>query len=633
MTRQPTWIGLLGLVLACWLGVCHVALAAGKEEPKVELTDRGEKLQATYSQLLDSLEAEIAAAVPRIDEQKKAAFLDARAALARLRPPGEEADANARKKYDAARPVAEAKALDAARAILGDVSGFLGSDELDSKLMAAAILRHATPRGLAEFAQQGEEEKGLLDKLFADEALMKQILEASGANDGEYGEAMQVYAAILAASERARERGSIFQRLALGTALHQPWLPGKEKGGVYGIVYTDHKAPDGQVARYLHFEKAHLAGELDPAFKDMNTWECRFITNDPYTDEELGWVREMMRNYRPDHITTPDYKWRYTRIVKSDVPYQSPTWDPKLGTKTQQMISGGGKCGPRAFFGRFATRAFGIPSRRSTQRGHAAMNRWTPDGWTVCFGAWWSMNWCGPQGGLDFLLDSQAREFPQDYQQVLRAQWIGDALGEEDVSIRHYGKGGGLWNGLAFYRKRASVEDAKVESLELTGGMKLGESDDLLGDEKGDEIVIPDGDRKIVVGDDGVITIPAAACSKPTNSTDKIAFMESWGGGTQVHYARLGNRPELLRYTVTLPAAGNYELIARVATVATKQQVIVRLNRRTLVDMPLPYTKGMWKDTEPVSIKLREGRNTLQITCRAPNRGVSIKEFRLEPAR
>ena len=61
----------------------------------------------------------------------------------------------------------------------------------------------------------------------------------------------------------------------------------------------------------------------------------------------------------------------------------------------------------------------------------------------------------------------------------------------------------------------------------------------------------------------------------------------------QVHYARLGDRPELLRYTVELPAAGKYELIARVATVGTKQQAILRLNRRTLVDVPLPYTKGM----------------------------------------
>ena len=75
------------------------------------------------------------------------------------------------------------------------------------------------------------------------------------------------------------------------------------------------------------------------------------------------------------------------------------------------------------------------------------------------------MNWAGPWGGLDFLLESQAREYPDDFRKVLRAQWIGDALGEEDVSIRSYGKGGGLWNALAFYKKRAVVVDAEAVAL------------------------------------------------------------------------------------------------------------------------------------------------------------------------
>ena len=519
-----------------------------------------------------------------------------------------------------------------ARAILTDAVSVLGGDTLDSKLMKAAILRNATPRGLAEFAQQGAAEEGLLDKLFADEALMKQILEAGGANGGEYGEAMQVYTAILEKSERARKVGSIFQRLALGTALHMPWQPGKEKGGVHNIVYRTQTKID-QVQRYVHYEKAYLDGELDPAFKDMTTWECRFITDDPYSNEDLAWTRKMMRTYRPDHITNPDYKWRYVRIVKSDVPYVSPTSDPALGSPAQQHIALGGICGRRAFYGRLATRAFGIPSRASTQTGHGAMSHWTPDGWVVCLGAWWSMAWCGPQGGLDFLLDSQAREHPKDYMQVLRAQWIGDALGEEDVSIRNYGSGGGFWDGLAFFKKRAIVEDAKVEALELAGGMKLGESDDLLGDEKGEEIEIPEADRTIVFGKDGTITIPAAACDRPTNSTDKVAFMKSAGGGTQIHYARLGQRPELIRYSVEAPADGKYELVVQVATVSPKQQVILRLNRRTLLDMPLPYTKGLWQESEPLAVDLKEGRNTLMFTCRAPNRGVTMKELRLTPVK
>lgn len=615
------------------------AASARVKSSSPALTERGEQLKTTYEQKLASLQVEIAAAIPAIDDQKKAAFLAARATLNALKSPDEGAAAGLVAEHREAKEKAEADVLKHARAVLADVDEFLSSDRLDAKLMTIAILTHGTPQGLAEFAQKGETEEGLIEKLLDDPALMEQVLLAGGANGGEYGEAMAVYAAIQAASERAREPG-ILQRLALGTSLHQPWLKGRDRGGVYGIVYPDSSGID-QVARYLHYEKAYLAGELDPAFTDMNTWECRFITNDPYRDEDLAWTREMMRNYRPDHITNPDYKWRYVRIVKSDVPYKTPDWRPEEGTsKCQQILAGGGKCGPRAFYGRTALRAFGIPARRSTQTGHAALNHWTPDGWVVCFGAWWAHNWCGPWGGLDFLLDSQAREHEQEYRKVLRAQWIGDVLEEEDVSIRYYGKGGGLWNALAFHKKEAVIEDAQQEARDLElaklsaeeATRQLGESDEAPDDEEEEKgIEIPEKDRTIVVAEDGAITIPVAACAKPTNSTQRILFMKNLDDEIQVHYSRLGKRPELLKYYVEVPKAGKYSLTAHVATVARRQTALLRLNRRTLIDIPLPFSLGMWQDTEPLEVELREGRNTLMLTCNAPNRGLSIKRLELRP--
>lgn len=616
-----------------WLLALVVAQAGqviGQTGEATPLTEQGKALEAEYIAVLNQLSEEIASQLPEVDQDKKTVFMQRREVLQGLRPPGEDAPPEAQKNYQETKEEYEASVLDAARELLRELQPFLDNDALDVKLMKVAILRHGSPTGLAEFAQQGEHEKALLDQLFSNTDLMRQMLEAGGANGGEYGEVMQVYTALLEASEAAREPG-ILQRLALGTALQQPWLEGKSRGGVYGIVFTDNETPDGQVERFLHYEQAYLDGELDPAFEQMNTWECRFITNDPYTNEELAWTRQMLRTYRPDHITNADYKWRYTRFVKSDVPYQSPNWDDALGTKTQQIVAGGGKCGPRAFYGRTLTRAFGIPARRSTQTGHAAMSRWTPDGWTICFGAWWSMAWCGPQGGLDFLLDSQAREDGESYKQVLRAKWIGDALGEEDVSLRHYGQGGGFWDGLAFYKKRAIVEDAEIEALELVGGMKLGESDDLLGDEKSEAIEIPEQQKKIIINDDGVIVIPAVACTGPQNSSEKVAFMKSWDEGMQVHYQRLGNRPEILRYTVEVPSAGKYELTTKVATVSADQGVIFRLNRRTLVNVTLPYTKGAWQESQPETVELREGRNSIMVTFRAPNRGVTFKELRLKP--
>ena len=618
------------------------SVSATAQDPP-NLSAKGEQIRQAYGQLLDDLREEIAAELPAINAQKKEALLDARAHEAGLKAPAENAGPDAHKAHQTKKAAAEAEVLAAARAVLSEVAPALTSNQMDGKLMKVAILRHGTPAGLAEFAQQSEKHKALIDDLLADEALMKQVLLAGGANGGEYGEAMEVYRLIQDASEQARKPG-ILQNLALGTALHQPWLAGKDRGSVSGLVFTDHENPDGQVDRYLHYEQAYLDDELDPAFKHFTAWECRYITNDPYTNEELTWAREMLRNFRPDHITNPDHSWRYVAMVKSDFPYCSTRHDPALGLPQQEALALGGICGRRAFFGRFIARAFGIPARRSTQTGHAAMNMWTPDGWVTRLGAWWSMNWCGPWGGLDFCLDSRARNYPDQYIQSLRAQWIGDALGEEDVSLRHYGQGGGLWNVLAFYKKRIVVEenaeaqaaaDADLASLTEDEARLLGESDKILG--KGDEaalIKIPEEDKKVVVAEDGVITVPAVACAKPDNNTAKVLFIESFDDGMQIHYQRMGSQPEILRYYVEAPSAGKYEVRALVSTVSPEGlELTYRVNRRMIVESRLPYTKGMWQSSDASHIELRKGRNSIMMTFRAPNRGISIKSLQFKPVK
>ena len=609
-------------------------LSAKKQVPEIPLNDRGKQLLENYTKQLESLRAEVLAALPPVDQAKKARFLEVRAKLAAIPQDSDSTPPTEKKAHDLMREQTQAEVLTVTSPLLADLSPILSSDALDPKLMRIAILTHGTPRGLAEFAQQGTKQEKLLDQLFADEALMRQVLGAGGANGGDYGEMMEVYTSILAKSERARERGTIFQRLALGMAIQMPWTHGRPEGGVHGLVFRTRYDVD-QVKRYLHYEKAYLDKELDPAFPDFNTWECRFIGTGQYSEEDMAWFRKMLRVYRPDHITTDDYKWRYIRMVKSDVPYCSTTNDPSLGTPAQEQIALGGVCGRRAFLGRLCTRAFGIPSRASTQTGHAAMSHWTPDGWVICLGAWWSVAWCGPQGGLDFLLDSQAREFEDEYQIVRRAQWLGDAFGEPDTSIRRnsYGQGGGFWDSLAFVKKQLIVEQAKVKALELVGGMKLGESDDLIGDEQGEEIKIPDADKKMTVAQDGTITLPAVACYSPRKSSDRILFLKSWDKGYQLHYSRLGQRPELFKYRVEVPADGEYELSAEVATVSPNLEMLVRINRDDPGPFAMPYTKGMWASTKPVKVKLSKGRNVISVTARVPNRGVSIKNWQLVPVK
>jgi hypothetical protein len=50
-----------------------------------------------------------------------------------------------------------------------------------------------------------------------------------------------------------------------------------------------------------------------------------------------------------------------------------------------------------------------------------------------------------------------------------------------------------------------------------------------------------------------------------------------------------------------------------------------------MIDVALPYTCGMWKDSKAVTLELKEGRNTLEFTANPSNKGISIKQFTLKP--
>ena len=609
------------------LAISTSVFAAGSPAP-LSLTPEGQKLEAHYSKMLADLKEEIKRLEPKVDEKKKAEFTKQLGALGNVPPvtkivmgkevavthgPGNPAFAERQKEV-----------LTAARVVMKDIETFLVSEKEQAIMAKFALLTHATPNRLAGFAQKGEEEKAMIDKLLNDDKLVVQVMTMEGASGGNYGQAMRNYTAIQKATERSHD--GFFQVWALAVSLQYT-------GETY--VYPDVPAAESLVKYYLNYLKAYDDGILDPAFSKLGGtgWDYRFVFPDSYALEDIDWIRTVIRNYRPDH-TRLEYNWRYCRIVKTDIPYTggvSRPVRPDLNlTSIQDCFLEGGICGPRAFVGQISGYAFGIPSRRAPSPGHAAMAHWTPDGWTTVLGPHFAF--CNVDGrpGLEFLLMSQCHKEPEPYKQVLKCEWLGNALGEDGVT--GYGSGGGFWKLLAFYRKLALVEDATIEDIGATGE-ELAESNVATEAEKVPQVEIPEADRKITVAPSGVITVPAAACISPTENSEKIRFMKTIDGkGVQVHYSLGGGRPELIRYAVEVPAAGKYELALHVVTVTVDRSLTLRLNRRTMVDVALPYTCGTWKDSKPVTVELNEGRNTLEFTSKVPNKGVSIKYLTLTPA-
>ena len=462
------------------------------------LTEAGEKLEAHWSGQLESLGSQLAEKIPK-SEQAKGEMLNL----------------------------------------------FLSSDSLDAALAKYVVLKEATPSGLARFAQQGREQWQLVEGLLADPLLMRQMLVADGAKakslgrngfgPAEYGNAIRIYTEIQGASERASS--GIFQRLALAISLEHA-IP---------LVQVNPEAAVGApstinpVERYLHYEKAYLDGELDSTFSQLTTWDLRMVVNGDEPDETLAWGREMLRNYRPDHIYNENFGWRYVKIVTSDVKYgsQDVKYDRPELQKYQNMLMNGGVCGRRAFFGRFILRSFGVPTTARPSRGHAALAHWTPKGWVVNLGGGWGAGWTSTLyvKDVDFLATTQARANSEAYLKVKRAQWAGDVLGEKRSYGTNEKEEPEFWNGISLQVQRAIIDQSDAVTLAALGE-DLGEANEPTVAEKIMASPVTDEDKKIIQNSDGSISIPAAAYSKPSGNTREVLAMKSFDGGLQIFLPR-----------------------------------------------------------------------------------------------
>ena len=215
-----------------------------------------------------------------------------------------------------------------------------GNEMIDA-LMICAILKHATPKGLADFCQESDYNTKIVQELLdSSPEIMKKMLINGGANGGNYGRAFSIYKHLLTTIDPDdKVYGPCHERLAMAVALE------------YAKPIEGFDTPDVFVnpfARFEHYVRAHKAGELDPAFSYFSTWEYRHVVNCNATEGQLQWARDYLKRYRPDQIVMPDVAWRYAVSVRTDVGYRQPHWTSSPKTY-QQMVSGGGKCGPRAW--------------------------------------------------------------------------------------------------------------------------------------------------------------------------------------------------------------------------------------------------------------------------------------------
>jgi len=595
-------------------------LAAPKKAVVVPLSPEAQKAHDAYAGMLESLRSELKPKLPQIDDAKVAKLTTAYAA----------------------KKVSSTACMEAAKPILADIEGFLASDALDAKLVKAAVIADATPRGLMEFTLQGPAEKKLIDDLLGNPILMKELLLAGGAKAGRYGKSLQLYNEIVSKHPRAKE--GLFNRLAWAVALEfaAPELCG------YGTV--------DPVKRYAFYEKSYLEKELLPYFEKLSTWLLRQVVNDPNTEEDMLWLREMLWNYRPDQINAPEeYNAHVVGLMYSEfghrVAQEGETGPPY--TRLQQFIDRGSICGGKGSFGRCLGRTFGIPVWGARLKSHTAMSYWTPKGWETILGVsfangYWIVDQVESMRGPYFLDIAKSRNFPQEYIKACRADWVSSMLGEEKVKGMEPDKAAGTWSTLAVNKRRAIVDafdpppaPVKLDPTKPRPVNNQGYPERLA------KIVVPGELKKTSTDGQGALHVPAVACTSPTTNTAKIVFMKTREGGMNLHYKRW-EMTEPLIYAIEVPATGRYALSAKVVTVNRDQFFLVAANdAKEPVRMEMPYTVGKWGTTASVTVSLAKGMNKLSFNrtvipdfikegykfAGPEYGGITVKEFILQPVK
>jgi hypothetical protein len=441
---------------------------------------------------------------------------------------------------------------------------------------------------------------------------------------------MEIYQAIRKASPKSSE--GVLQRMAVATSLVHAVPMKLSHSGAHsdGAVYID------PVKRYLSYEKAHLNGELDPAFKDLTTWELTMVVDTTDADKTLDWGREMMRSYHPTLMTLNYEDQRYAKIVDAEIQYTSEfvKHDRRELPRMQNILANGGICGRRAFFGRFVLRAFGVPSTARPEPGHATLAHWSPSGWQAYLGSQWGSRAriIGYGRDLNFLASARARENTQEYMQVRRAQWIGAVAGERLVVGIHGGGKPKFWHAAAIIKQDAIADKVAAKVTKPTAKeIKYAFSN----------TTVSADEQKITINSDNIITIPAVATKIPENNTilpawgtiEAVSFAKSNLGGSQLYYSRYGGA-QALEYSFDVAKAGKYELTSRVITTYWDMGFLTSINGAEQVAMPLPFTTGNWGTSEPIVIDLKKGTNSLVLSRPLDMRkGIVIRDFQLKPAK
>ena len=388
----------------------------------------------------------------------------------------------------------------------------------------------------------------------------------------------------------------LYLRLAIAIGLNPPGTGNRGAGQAA-------KAAD-PVDRYNHFKSAHQNKELFPGFDNLTVWEYRQIVSSNASNADLAWARAMINTWRPDLRVNE-------QVVKSTSEVQYRNSPIPFDNTFKNVLTGGGKCGPRSSWAVFICQAFGIPVVGVGQPGHvcAAYKAAHPEvepqpgnAWKVVYGRGWHVSKAGGLSGPEFLEEMEARSHKTEFSQGEHLRWLAAALAS---------------------KKQADAVRKLADKIQQSTPGTKPKPTPLPASKTKPEKAIP----KVP----GVIHVEAESFSKMSGGYVHNCFT----GGKQVYFPSIGSgwgEEPRVDYAVTVPKTGVYALTLRTAT-PREQAMEVSSSTQANKEMgtvKVPNTHGLWGTTTDVDVRLQKGRQTLTLRPTRPHRGVAMRWLELK---
>jgi hypothetical protein len=429
--------------------------------------------------------------------------------------------------------------------------------------------------------------------------------------------ALDIWRTILKADPDARE--GIYRRLAMATAIAPPGSGARGAG--------QPEKPVDPLARYQYFKAAHKNKELFPSFDNLTVWEYTKVVQSGGSNEDLTWARDMINTWRPDLRVKEQVVESTREVWRRNSPIQ-------FAGSYMNVLTGGGKCGPRSSWAVFVCQAFGIPAIGVGQPAHAcaAAKSAYPEtqpqpgsAWKVHQGMGWHVSKLDGTSGPVFLEAVNERalaEFPQ----IEHLRWLASTIAakEQAEAIRAVAnkiRAAAPVAPAALAPAPAPEIDPNVEGVAKTSASGVVTAP-----------AVPEEPFKVVPG---TIHIEAETFSNsfaeaafPNEQKGCVYVLDCFTGGKQLNLQK-NMKTCWVDYPVEVPVSGNYDFVARVAVVNLEQILDVGIGETKLATLNIPNTHGVWVTTDPVEMKLEKGTRTLRIS--APmQRGVAIRWLELK---